>query len=399
MEESPILKCVMAIESETTQQEPRRTEITQQSPTNWGEDSKPNPNLPHEIVVEILLRLPVKSLLQCRSVSKLWCSVISSPQFTKSHLDVSKKNNEYAHHRLILNYPDLKSCSLYSVMYEHSINAVEHDYPGKDPYADFWVVGSCNGIVCLVINEFTVFLWNPSTRESRKLPNPGVMRYVLHLMYGFGYDESTDDHIVVGIFCAEVKVYRSRRDSWRRIQDFPYGIPLDDSGKFANGALHWVVSSDYSSEFWYSWYSGTIVALDLANETYKEVLQPNYGEGKFDLILGVLGELLCILCNYPGTRADVWVMKDYGVRESWTKLVTIPYRIDSGVKRYLVPLCISENGEVLLQHEWFLILYNSKDDRFKDPQLHNFNSCIHAYAHVESLVSPKIHEGPERQQQ
>lgn len=73
---------------------------------------------------------------------------------------------------------------------------------------------------------------------------------------------------------------------------------MDHSGKFANGALHWLAFTDFSS-------GCAIVALDLSNETCREVLQPSYGEGDFDLKLGVLGELVCVLCNYYGTRGQL----------------------------------------------------------------------------------------------
>lgn len=103
----------------------------------------------------------------------------------------------------------------------------------------------------------------------------------------------------------------------------PYDFTLfEERGKFLNGALHWGfynLGKDLSS---FSW---TIVSVDLAKETYVEVLQPVYDEGKRALTLGTLTERLCVLCNYPRVRADVWVMKVYGVEDSWTKLISIPY--------------------------------------------------------------------------
>ena len=35
-------------------------------------------------------------------------------------------------------------------------------------------------------------------------------------------------------------------------------------------------------------------------------------------------------------RADVWVMKDHGVKESWTKLATIPNVGESSMFQYSV---------------------------------------------------------------
>ncbi|THF96056.1 F-box/kelch-repeat protein At3g23880-like [Camellia sinensis] len=387
----------MAIESELTYRETKRIKTTHQSPIPAEEDSQPLPNLPHEIIVEFLSRLPVKSLLQFRSVCKSWLSLISNPQFVKTHLSIASKIDDCTNQRLLLSsicpHFDLKSCSLYSVLYEQSDNAVELDYPLKDPHHSVWIVGSCNGLVCIAIEEDSIFLWNPSTRKSKKLPNSGIrMRYGCFIIYGFGYDESIDDYKVVGIFCVfgsggsyenEVKVYALRTDSWRRIQDFPCGIPLDDSGKFANGALHWAASGDTGSS--HSW---VIVSLDLAKETYGEVVQPNYGDGGFDLTLGVLKGCLCVLCNFQGTRADVWVMNEYGIRESWIKLFAIPYVTDPGNYEYSPPLCISKNGEILLEFGSGLVLFNPKDGTFRNAAIHNLCACLEADIYVESLVSP-----------
>ncbi|XP_057486624.1 F-box/kelch-repeat protein At3g23880-like [Actinidia eriantha] len=391
----------MAIESDSTPRESERRKKKKKKKTNQSPiDSQPLPNLPPEIIAEILSRLPVKSLLQFRSVSKSWLSLISNHEFAKTHLGIAFKNDDYAHHRLILSSVrpqfDLKSCSLYSVLYEQeqqSLIASELDYPLKDPHRSFSVVGSCNGLVCIAIEEDAVFLWNPCTRKSKRLPDSRVrMKYGCYVIYGFGCDESSDDYKVVVILCflgsgglyeTKVKVYALRTNSWRRIGDFSYGIPLDDSGKFVNGSLHWAASGNLGAN--YSW---VIVSLDLAKETYGEVEQPNYGDGGLDLSLWELKGWLCVLCNYPGTHVDVWVMKEYGVRESWTKLFVISYLPEPSNDGFSRPLCISKNGEILLQYGSQLVLYNPKDGTSKILDIQNIYDFLEADTYVESLVSP-----------
>lgn len=46
----------------------------------------PIPELSDEIVVEILVRLPVKSLLRCRAVCKAWRAIVNDPLFVSAHL-------------------------------------------------------------------------------------------------------------------------------------------------------------------------------------------------------------------------------------------------------------------------------------------------------------------------
>ncbi|PHT32488.1 hypothetical protein CQW23_28825 [Capsicum baccatum] len=59
-----------------------------------------------------------------------------------------------------------------------------------------------------------------------------------------------------------------------------------------------------------------------SNETWDKVKQPHYGEGKFDLKLGVLGSDLVVLCNYKRTHSVIRVMNN-GVEASWEKMFTI----------------------------------------------------------------------------
>ncbi|GJV96079.1 hypothetical protein Tco_1547656, partial [Tanacetum coccineum] len=100
-------------------------------------------------------------------------------------------------------------------------------------------------------------------------------------------------------------------------------------GKFANGALHW---ARHNGEFG-SLNSWTIISLDLAKETYGEVLQPVYDKGEKDLKLGALGHGLRVACSYRDDRVDLWVMKVYGMKDSWTILASIP--IMGGLMSYL----------------------------------------------------------------
>ncbi|KAL1205263.1 F-box/kelch-repeat protein [Cardamine amara subsp. amara] len=53
---------------------------------------EPSPEIPFDIVIEILTRLPAKSLMRFKSVSKLWSSLICSRNFTDRLLRVSSSS-------------------------------------------------------------------------------------------------------------------------------------------------------------------------------------------------------------------------------------------------------------------------------------------------------------------
>lgn len=83
-------------------------------------------------------------------------------------------------------------------------------------------------------------------------------------------------------------------------------------------ALHWVVSRKPESDT-----ANLVAAFDLTTEEYLLVPQPEFSSKDFHMNIGELEGCLCILCNYIQKRVDVWVMKDYGVKESWTKLFSV----------------------------------------------------------------------------
>ncbi|KAL6536574.1 hypothetical protein OROGR_001818 [Orobanche gracilis] len=350
-------------------------------------------NIPPEIIMEILARLPVKSLLKFRCVCKFWLSLISSSQFIKIHLKNSTDNLILSNHMLLLticnrNF-DLRHCSVKSLMFEPHTVAYTIDYPMKNHHSAVWVVGSCNGLVCVAIDEDDIFLWNPATRLSKKLPPVSVqLRQGFYYIWGFGYDESDDDYKVVGVFCvfrdgshydSVVKIYSLRTDSWKIIESFKGGVPLHDSGKFASGKLHFPATHEFSD-----W---NIVSLDLNSEDYGTVEQPNYGEVFFDASLGVLRGCLCVICNYENVRSDVWVLKEYGIKESWTKLVTIPYFGEAGKSFFLSPLCMLPNGEILLAVGTGLVVYDPRASCFRYLETSNISAFLEADIYFESLVS------------
>ncbi|PHT85809.1 hypothetical protein T459_07915 [Capsicum annuum] len=100
-----------------------------------GDSVLPMPNLPAELITKILLKLPMKYLLQFRSLSKSWLLLISSPEFVKNHLLLSATNKNYTHHRVMIktgnSNHDIKDCSVSSLLYDSVTEAFDLNYPGK----------------------------------------------------------------------------------------------------------------------------------------------------------------------------------------------------------------------------------------------------------------------------
>jgi F-box interacting protein len=311
-------------------------------------------SLPDEVILEILSRLPVKPLLCFRCVSKPWLALIDSPQFIKLHLKQSLKTTTNLSLILSDGY-------LYSSDFDSLDTAIELDHPLKTPHYETEIVGSCNGLLCLSNTKEDVALWNPSTRKYKKLPvttlefAPDGYDYSQYTVSGFGYDETSDDYKVVRSVRLNLaensssgsEVYSLKNDSWRRLPDYPYNLRyLRAFAMLVSGALHWLVTSKAESDR-----TNLILAFDLGVEEYR-LVPHDFSDKDCHMTDGVLGGCLTIYRDYYYTRLDVWVMKDYGVKESWTKLFSIMQPVAYSISsfHYGRPVAYSKSGgEVLLE--------------------------------------------------
>ena len=123
-------------------------------------DSRPQPlilrpwksHLPDDIVLNILSRLPVKSLIRFRCVCKTWDSSITTLNFISTHLN---KNNDHDHACLIqtcIQYNSSKIPKVCKVLCcDRMLDWVfEYSVPSAFDLNMSEMVSSCNGLVCLI---------------------------------------------------------------------------------------------------------------------------------------------------------------------------------------------------------------------------------------------------------
>ncbi|XP_026409015.1 F-box protein CPR1-like [Papaver somniferum] len=167
-----------------------------------------------DVYYEVFIRLPVESLLLCRSVCKSWVSIISSPAFVKYHLDFNSKNTP----RLIYQNPERNFC-ISSSKSEKDVGCPSF----KDPSCDIDLLGSCNGLVCLRFgyNGGLLCVWNPATRQCSKIPRSpnGVPKPEINNTYAFGYDYKIGDYRLLIARESSVDVYTLGLGSWENNDD------------------------------------------------------------------------------------------------------------------------------------------------------------------------------------
>ncbi|KAL7602620.1 putative F-box protein At3g16210 [Lactuca sativa] len=212
-----------------------------------------------ELIIAIFTRLPPKSLLRFRSLSKSWYSYISSPSFIRMHGSRSTQKLLFRHHlRYGFEYfRTLLSDDFYTLHSEDQLPMCPTEgYNGitavQFPCSrDFIIVGSCDGIFCLSEHQKGISLWNPSIRRKQSLPNcPWRPRDPLEgfgLALGFGFDPISDDYKIVQISYPRESsyFYSLKTGTWCAIASptpFFSEVRRGIWGScFVNGALHWVV--------------------------------------------------------------------------------------------------------------------------------------------------------------
>ncbi|KAL7161737.1 hypothetical protein ACSBR2_042249 [Camellia fascicularis] len=350
--------------------------------------------LPNEIVVEILLRLPTKSLIKFRSVSKSWNSLITSPNFINTHLTHSLTSNTYinSYDNLPLMivtqydstfYNETENCKLFLDSEDSFDEYKALEFPIKSYYNHFfWAIEYAKGLFCLFKKD-RFFLWNPSIRKSMAMPKPMIKTPARY--HGFGFDPRTNDYKVVRIVdfhrnklfneepTTHIEVYSLNAGSWKILSgannSFPDEITIAFFGRFTSyleGAIHFPAYMKISND-------PLILSFDLSDEVFQTMLLP---DGIFGLetmvITSVFGGLLSLLCYEftPGYNScSIWIMKEYGVVDSLCKQLTVD--LSGGITRVLG---MRNNGHVLLNvkraSDWVLSSYDPSDQQIKNLGTH-----------------------------
>ncbi|KAE8712407.1 hypothetical protein F3Y22_tig00110257pilonHSYRG00100 [Hibiscus syriacus] len=351
----------------------------------------PGCQVPEEIVVEILSRLPVKSLCRFKCVCKVWYNLISDTRFVKMQLNQSIKSRRGRcvlhesmpfHHRFQLDYESLFS--------GHEVKLVEEDplfcLKTIDRF-QIQVWGSCNGLLCTYVFPGTVVLVNPSTRQTKTIlsihcpenkPKPLFGGFLIFDGFGFGYDALHDDYKVVLISNRNIfDVYSLKSSAWRRIgylcRDETTRMKRDSV--HINGGIYWITYFESEPTL-------SITAFYLSKQEFTKISTP-VSQADYPCVkLHSMGGNLCIGKHLPPLY-EFWVIKIYGKKYSWEKTVsTFPCQSSPTL------LDFPKSEEALIISDGGLLIYNNRD---KTQRRVNFKQIstyvIFGFSYVESLVS------------
>ncbi|CAA2965466.1 F-box kelch-repeat At3g23880-like [Olea europaea subsp. europaea] len=352
--------------------------------------------LPEEVWVEILSRLPVKTLLRFKCVCRQWRTLISSPTFASLHLNRSISNPTRRSILVFDQYED-QFVSFDPVTF----SPIKKFNAGLDRVncfgSEIMCVGSTNGVLCIIDESGRIWLWNPSTRQYRKLP-PGINDRSTFLSMGFGFDSVSNDYKVVilgfryireGEHGIWVEVWSSNLESWREIKvDYSFRRGISVCDVIVEGSVHWfVMDSSRGSRG-----RMLVASFDMRTELLGVIPLP---ESKHNYIFSGFNwneKFALITCDNPQKYRriyQVWTIESDSVgKESWSKKFTFELNVGS-VAQYRSMLN-TVNGKVVLDKGGKLMFYDVETRKMKTVGTHEDEFFpLGAYSYVESLLSIK----------
>ncbi|KAI4335270.1 hypothetical protein L6164_013932 [Bauhinia variegata] len=355
-------------------------------------------NLPDDIVKEIILWVPVKSLLRLKCVAKSWYALLTSPDFIARHLDFSNSITQNRSVQFIFRLHNLTLKPFISLLSNQASHvATDIALPFTEEHVQYiFVYGQCNGIFCLYgvyngesrgySNGSSIILWNPATREVKVLPpSQRQPRDLVYVIFGFGIDPKTKDYKVVrfGNLAFEgreqppVEVYNLSTNSWRTIKvTVPaFRLCYPKCRAYLNGVYHWLTDEQNDK---------AILCFDFAKEVFGKMQLPPIVETTCEVNVDIIDERLAFVatyCSAANFRFDIWVMNEYGVERSWTKRFNVGPRIEFGSF-----LGFWRDNEILVEDEGRLISYNLDTELIQSFQVHGISRLFRVFGCVESLV-------------
>lgn len=327
--------------------------------------------MPENVIRDILLKLPVKSLMRCRCVCKSWCALIGSPFFVTQHLHIQSTGlivlngiNADAH---LLVFDD----KTYDAVVETVSIPNPYDVEKMEVYPRF--VGACNGIICVLclkqnrhlFDSHVIELWNPATKEMKVLPMANITLSPQNRCphFGFGFDAKTSDYKVVRIVHSlspsfqdslppAVEVYSLNTDCWNEIDSqvpfFYFDMRWSGIYTYLDGFCYWGANNENGY---------VLLSFDMADEEFQMTPLPiskyfDVGQICLSVLKGSIALIVHCLDD-PGSlsRLEIWLIDKDVKNSSWVKHFTVDF-VPS-----LAPI-FGVNDEILLAIDSRLVSYD-----------------------------------------
>ncbi|KQK04978.1 hypothetical protein BRADI_2g17150v3 [Brachypodium distachyon] len=310
--------------------------------------------LPDDLITEVLLRLPIKSILRFRAVRRSWAALLSSKDFCSlHHMAISSKVSQPQPPKILLVSPTATRSAGTTSLYltsppsrsrprEDDLLFTLDDCPSPRPNSvDIVMPKPCYGLTLLYdAPERAYHVCNAATRAVTHLPpytGPGLFSTA-----GLGFDARTREYKVLRLitqhfYDKEViscDVYTPGASRWRPAA---HGVPFSllhfatsaithaemnsVPPVFANGFLHWLINPSLVVRR----PRAAVLTFSLAEETFGSVRSPHFwtpgvlrswAQSEKEHLVE-LDDQLCIVRDLrsgipSASSLEIWKLLDYG---------------------------------------------------------------------------------------
>ncbi|XP_023769026.1 putative F-box protein At1g47790 [Lactuca sativa] len=370
--------------------------------------------IPFHVQEQIIKRLPVVSLLQFRSVSKAWKSLIDSSKFIAAHSVTQSQH-------LLLRYEDQEFDTVGNhVSFVDDDTFPEQRFVHTLPHSvtqlkQSNIVGSSLGLLCFHgYNELgenfcpnmeteTIVLWNPSIRKSITVPMPNKCNQDPETDLGFGVSPVTSDPTIVEItqfhktsYHCEAKVYTVSSGKWRNLSS---NVPSKPFRVFwpqvvVDRFIYWCAFDPLTMDNGLPNHN-VIMSFDITNESFGVVELPDSLRrlSPTQLCISKVRDSLVMLeyDSFVKRACGVWMMEN-GVEKSFTKRFNVeapPYWSKS-----ITTLGFRKSGqpimEVEIAHDFYeqsqLVVYEPNFERFNYHEIYGKPETFSVHSYIETLV-------------
>lgn len=357
--------------------------------------------LPYDMVEEILLRLPVESIIRFKIVSKQWRSTIGSLCFAERHLRFVEQSNidhpkiivfsnehKFLEFRTVhLDSASLRTLNLRNIPYQNCFEASEN----------------CDGLICIYNLKSYIYVFNPATQWQRQVPLARFQALMQNVEYTretlrdikplprLAFVKTSCDYKVVWLYNSDkynsdamspnegvtkCEVFDFRANAWRYLTCTPsYRIFDDQTPASGNGSVYWLTER-YNDET-------KVIVLDLHTETFRLLPRNPVARSHPDHIdMCILDNRLCMSKRKRGTMVqEIWSLQSSS-QDTWVKIYTIDLLSCSSwslygigfswtrmnVFRPCTPVAICKNKEILLTHRYAygLVKYDPQTNLYSE---------------------------------
>ena len=260
---------------------------------------------PHDVIIEILVRLPAKSIVRFRLVCKLWQTLTREGHFIKRHSEHASNIDEDL--GIIGVYYSLPPSPRELSVHYHVNGFHKFDITDLFIGALLKMSNPCDGLVC-AYGKRAICVVNPSIRQVLPLPDieyPATGNRTFDIL-ALGKNMCTGEYKVVCLFGRRdlsmgCEIFSLGSHSWRIIQDPPALISILISPQLVNGTIYWTTDLRAKPKL--------LVSFDIEKETFDVIMEPvGFSRGIYAMSSVLEGHLCLTVTPERGERKKVLKM-------------------------------------------------------------------------------------------